>query len=96
MNFIPHFIHNVLLSNLLELPKNISAELASFFAQLLLHFKEVPVSPNTRQKIVEEIVKVLAQAVSNKYNMVTQSYFVLGKIFVYLRMNFSLSMLDIF
>ena len=44
MDFIPHLIHDILLSDLLQLPKNISAELASFLAELLLHFEEVPVS----------------------------------------------------
>lgn len=84
MDFIPHLVHDILLSNLLELAKNISAKLTCFLAELLLHFKEVPISANTGQEVVEEIIKILTQVVSNKYNMVSQGYFVLRKILVYL------------
>jgi len=64
------------------LAKYFSTELARLLAELLLHFEQVPVRTNAREQVVEEVIEILAQVVSNEDHMVPQGYLVLCQILV--------------
>jgi len=48
-----------------------------------LHFKKVPVLSDTIQQVVKEPIKIISEIVSYKDNMVSESNFMLGKVFAY-------------
>lgn len=61
----------VLSRDLLELSGNLLRELRRLFRQLLLHLEQVPVGSHAAEHLVEEVVEVLAQILSNRDDLAT-------------------------
>ena len=85
----------VLLGDLGQVVKDFSAELAALFAELLLHFKQVPVGSDAVQHVVEEVVKVVAHGVSDANDVVSQSDLVLGQVSANFPLDYALLVPDV-
>lgn len=59
-----------LLSDVGETVGDLFAKLGSFFRELFLHLKQVPVLPHAVQQVVEEVIKVFAQIFAHKDDVV--------------------------
>ena len=93
---IVYFFKFVLLGYLAELRQNFFAKLASFLGELLLHIKEVPIRPHAREHIIEKVIKLLSQSISDLNDLIPECDFMLGQILFYLVLHHLFSHFDIF
>ena len=66
--------------DLLKLLSNFGSKSTGLFRETLLHLKQVPVRPDALKHLVEKLVKVLPEGVSNLDDMVSEGYFVLFQV----------------
>ena len=70
--------------DLLQLFGDLFGELTGLLRETFLHFEEIPIGSDTFQHLVEELVKVLPQGVSDLDDMFPEGYLMLLKILAYL------------
>lgn len=92
---IVYFFKFVLLGYLAELRQNFFAKLASFLGELLLHIKEVPIRPHARKHVIEKVIKLFSQGISDLDNLIPERNFMLGQILFYLVLYYLFSHFDI-
>lgn len=86
----------ILLSDFGKRGQYFFAEFAALLAELLLHLEEVPVGADAVEQAVEEVIKVIAQAVSHEDYVVSQGYLVLCEIVAYFPLDLTFSEFDVF
>lgn len=88
---VVNLIELVLLSDFREQTDSLHAKLTRFFRELLLQLKQVPVLSHTTEHMVEEVIKVLAEGIPNKNNMISESDLMLRQVACYLVLHYALS-----